>query len=291
MNRPPDAPPPGAPEPQPGEQQPDDPQPDRDPLAYHDAGFIDERRGPAAPHPGRVPAAARRVPPPAYPRHHRLLRVRAHHRRRTPGRVLRRRPRGRAPGHGVVRRAQEPSPPLPRVHRRRPRDHGGRQPWSPGRRRPLHRPQHRPAARAAPQPVHHPGPLVRVPLLLHAQAVVRLRRAGAHRVPGRVRHPRRAVRVPDSVADRQDRSAAGHTALRHAVLERDRGLRRPGPPGHGGRRRPQAPALRRHAGGGHGRAAHAPAAEGRGRAAPAIARSVTAEDDCATCGPEKEERR
>jgi uncharacterized protein (TIGR00730 family) len=45
MNRPPDAPPPGAPEPQPDEQQPDDPQPDRDPLAYHDPGFIDGDEG------------------------------------------------------------------------------------------------------------------------------------------------------------------------------------------------------------------------------------------------------
>jgi uncharacterized protein (TIGR00730 family) len=38
MNRPPDAPPPGAP-------QPGAPQPDRDPLAYHDAGFIDSDEG------------------------------------------------------------------------------------------------------------------------------------------------------------------------------------------------------------------------------------------------------
>ena len=198
-------------------KRPPDPSPEagRDPLAYHDERFLESDDG----RPLRIlseylrPLGVFRRR--AHPRHHRVLRLRPGH----GGRGLwasttRRRASSARLVTGVVRRAREPGPPLSGVHRRRPRDHGGRQPRRAGGRRPHHRPQHRPAPRAAPEPVHHPRALVRVPLLLHAQAVVRLRRAGHHRVPGRLRHPGRAVRVPHPVADRQDRPAGGHAALR-----------------------------------------------------------------------------
>ena len=231
-------------------KRPPDPSPEagRDPLAYHDERFLESDDG----RPLRILSEYLR--PLSVFRRRRIhdtivffgsARIGEDGAAR---RVLRGGPRARAPGHRVVGGAREPGASLPRLHRRRPRDHGGGQPRRAGGRRPHDRPQHRPAARAAAEPLHHPRTLVRVPLLLHAQAVVRLPRARHHRVPRRLRHPGRAVRVPDPVADRQDRPAGGHAALRHAVLERDRGLRRLGAPRHGQRRRPQAAALRRHAG-------------------------------------------
>ena len=51
------------------------------------------------------------------------------------------------------------------------------------------------------EPLHHPGAALRVPLLLHAEVLVRLPREGAGDLPRRLRHARRDVRDPDAGAD------------------------------------------------------------------------------------------
>ena len=90
-----------------------------------------------------------------------------------------------------------------------------------------HRPQHRLAARAAAQSVHHARAVVRVPLLLHAQALVRASGARAGRVPGRLRHARRVDRDPDADADAKARpprfpscSTARATGTRSSISRR-----------------------------------------------------------------------
>ena len=70
-------------------------------------------------------------------------------------------------------------------------------------RRQDHRAQHRIAARAAAQPLHHAGAVLRVPLLLHAEAVVRTPGEGAGGLPGRLRHARRADRDADLAQTRK----------------------------------------------------------------------------------------
>ena len=57
-----------------------------------------------------------------------------------------------------------------------------------------------------PNPYITPELSLRVPLLLHAQAVVRASRARAGRLPRRLRHARRAHRDPDARADAQARA-------------------------------------------------------------------------------------
>src|ERR1700730_13248016 len=100
------------------------------------------------------------------------------------------------------------------------------------RRRPQRRSQHRPAARAASQSLYHPGAGLRVPLLLHAQAVVRTPGARAGGVSRRLRHVRRAIRDPDAGADPQARAFDSRVALRFGVLERSGQLRGSGAPRH-----------------------------------------------------------
>ena len=102
----------------------------------------------------------------------------------------------------------------------------------------VHRSQHRAAARAAAQPVHLARAGVRVPLLLHAQALVCTPRPRAGRVSRRLRHARRADGDPDADADREDRPADSGPALRFGLLERSDQLRGDGPARHD---RPQGP--------------------------------------------------
>ncbi len=54
-----------------------------------------------------------------------------------------------------------------------------------------------------PNPFVSERPALRVPLLLHAEVLVRVPRQGAGGVPGRLRHARRGVRAPDARADRR----------------------------------------------------------------------------------------
>ena len=83
-----------------------------------------------------------------------------------------------------------------------------------------------------PNPYITPRAVLRVPLLLHAQALVRAPGARAGGLSGRLRHARRADRDPDPGADPQARSPDPGPALRLELLERDHQLRRAGPPRH-----------------------------------------------------------
>ena len=95
------------------------------------------------------------------------------------GALLRGRARAGAAAHRLEPEPPVGEPPLRRHLRRRPRHHGGGQPRRARGRRQDHRPQHPPAVRAGRQPVHHRGAALRVPLLLHAQVLVRLPGEGA----------------------------------------------------------------------------------------------------------------
>ena len=57
--------------------------------------------------------------------------------------------------------------------------------------------------RAISESVHHARAEFRVPLLLHAEVLVRLPRQGARRLPRRIRHDGRTVRNPHAGPDRQ----------------------------------------------------------------------------------------
>src|SRR5882762_3328243 len=76
------------------------------------------------------------------------------------------------------------------------------------------------------QPLRHARTLLPLPLLLHAQVLVRVSGKGGHRVSGRLRDARRAVRAADARADAQDAQAPADRALRHRVLARSHRLRR-----------------------------------------------------------------
>ncbi len=135
-----------------------------------------------------------------------------------------------------------------RLHRRRRRHHGGRQSRRFRGRRQDHRPQHRLAARAAAEPLHHARAHVRVPLLLHAQALVRASGARAGGVPGRLRHAGRADRDPDADADPEIRPPHPGRALRFELLERNHQFRRPRPARHDRPRGSRAVPVRRRSG-------------------------------------------
>ena len=98
------------------------------------------------------------------------------------------------------------------------------------------RPQHPAAARERRQRV--PGRRIRFPLLLRAQDDVRALRLRVRRAAGRIRHARRAVRVPDARADRQEPAHPDHPGRRR-FLARARRLdaRQAGRRGHGRTRR------------------------------------------------------
>ena len=94
-----------------------------------------------------------------------------------------------------------------RLHRRRPRHHGGGQPRRRRGRRHLGQPQHRAAARAGPEPLRHARAQLQLPLLRHPQDALPDARPGDRGVPRRLRHPRRALRGADAGADRPDGAA------------------------------------------------------------------------------------
>ena len=131
---------------------------------------------------------------------------------------------------------REQNLPLRSVHRRRTRHHGSRQPRGLRCKRKNHRPQYRPPVRAVSQSVHHARTQFRVPLLLHAEVLVRVHVEGAGSVSGRIRNARRAVRDSDSCADAQDREEDHHRAVWVGFLEGDPELRRSGEVRHHFRR-------------------------------------------------------
>src|SRR5207249_2091692 len=103
------------------------------------------------------------------------------------------------------------------------------------------------------EPLHHARPRVRVPLLLHAQALVRPPRARHGCLSRRLRHARRAVRDPDALPDPEAQATDRDPPVRVELLARDRqlpGARAPRDDRGGG---PRVARLRRHA----GRSAHA----------------------------------
>ena len=68
--------------------------------------------------------------------------------------------------------------------------------------------------------VHQPRTALRVPLLLHAEVLVRVSGEGAGRVPWRVRDDGRAVRDPDARPDAQALQPHRHHPVRVGVLGR-----------------------------------------------------------------------
>ena len=119
------------------------------------------------------------------------------------GALLRGRARAGAAADDVEPHAAVGEPPLRRHLGRRPGHHGSREPRRARGRRQDHRPQHPPAVRAGREPVHHRGPALRVPLLLHAEVLVRVPGEGAGHLSRRLRHLRRALRDSHARADRQ----------------------------------------------------------------------------------------
>ena len=135
--------------------------------------------------------------------------------RRSNGRATTRTHASSPKAHDLEPVARRPTPPLRRLLGRRPRHHGGGQP----------RRASKPAARSiglnirlpfeqAPNRYITEGLHLRVPLLLHAEVLVRLPGEGAGRLPRRVRHAGRDVRDPDAGADRQALEEAARDPLR-----------------------------------------------------------------------------
>ena len=102
--------------------------------------------------------------------------------------LLRGRPRARPDAHDLEPGARRPAAPVRRLFGRRPRHHGGGQPRGDGSGREIHRPEHPSPVRAGAQPVHHEGSRLQLPLLLHAEVLVRVPGESARRLPRRVRH-------------------------------------------------------------------------------------------------------
>ena len=105
---------------------------------------------------------------------------------------------------------------LGRRHRRRAGRDGGGEPRLPRGRRALGRLRDRAAARAGDERLHRPRPDLRP--LLRAQDDVREGGGGLLRLPRRLRHGRRAVRVADADPDRQGAPLPGRAA-RRGVLD------------------------------------------------------------------------
>ena len=122
---------------------------------------------------------------------------------------------GRAHRAAAVRRR------LRRDLRRRSRTHGSRESRRVRGQVAGDRPQHPAAAREGRQRV--PGRRLRLPLLLRAQDDVRALRVRLRRAARRLRHARRAVRVPHAGADRQEPAHSDHPRRRR-LLARPRRL-------------------------------------------------------------------
>ncbi len=97
---------------------------------------------------------------------------------------------------------------LRRDFRGRSRPHGSRESRRVRRPVPGDRAQHPAAARAGRQRI--PGRELRLPILLRAQDDVRALGVRLRRAAGRLRHARRAVRVPHAGADRQEPANSDH---------------------------------------------------------------------------------
>src|SRR2546426_717009 len=228
------------------------------------SGIPQQQGRPRPAHPVGVSRTQEPLRPPQGRRHHRVHGLGAHQvarvrrgvgaqgeERQGPGagadgaqdvRVLRSRPRARDPPHHVVEGARPRGAPLRRVHRRRPRNHGGRQPRRGRGEGPERGAHHLHPGGGIRQPLRHARALLPLPLLLHAQVLVRVPGQGGHRVSGRLRNARRAVRAADAGADAQDAQAHADRALRHRVLARSHRLRRARAPRHHRPRRHRAPA-------------------------------------------------
>ena len=89
--------------------------------------------------------------------------------------------RGSSPGSATLRALASGQPRGRDLHRRRARDHGGRQPRRGRRRRHLDQPQHRAAARAGAEPLRHAGAQLQLPLFRHPQDAFPDARPGASR--------------------------------------------------------------------------------------------------------------
>ena len=109
-------------------------------------------------------------------------------------------------------------PPLRRLFRRRSGHHGSRQPRRARGGRQDDRPEHPAAVRAGRQSLHHARAALRVPLLLHAEVLVRLPRQSAGDFSRRLRHARRDVRDPDPGTDQQAVEEDVRDPLRAGVL-------------------------------------------------------------------------
>ena len=104
---------------------------------------------------------------------------------------------------------------------RRAGHHGGGQPRRGRRRGQDRRAEHRAAVRAVSQPLHHAGTELRIPLLLHAQVLVRVPGQGAGGVSRRLRHAGRDDGTADAHADAETGQEDHDRAVRHRVLEGD----------------------------------------------------------------------
>src|SRR5581483_9836005 len=95
--------------------------------------------------------------------------------------------------------------------------------------------------------VYHPGTELRIPLLLHAQVLVRLPGQGAGGLSGRIRHAGRVDGSADADADAEAGEEDGNRAVWVGVLARDHQLRCAGEARHDLAGRSEPISIRRYA--------------------------------------------